>query len=57
VIYESQFRVIDLEENYEDFVQILSRMAHEKEEIYQKSCLDAAITITNYYQKKMQMNL
>lgn len=30
-LYDSHFRIIDLEENYSDFVQILGRMAHEKE--------------------------
>lgn len=38
-------------------MQILGRMAREKEEVYPKSCIDAIQTITNYYHKKLNINL
>ncbi len=38
-IYETNFSMIDLDENYVDYVQILGRMAREKDENYIKSCL------------------
>lgn len=56
-IYETNFSMIDLDENYVDFVQILGRMAREKDETYIKSCLEAIKTIIIFYESKLQINM
>lgn len=56
-IYETKFSIIDLDENYVDYVQILGRMAREKDETYIKSCLEAIKTIIAFEENKLNINL
>ena len=38
-VYESKFTILEIDDAYVDFVQILGKMAREKDEIYPASCI------------------
>lgn len=56
-ISDSQFSVFNLEENYNDIVQILGKLTREKQEAYGLGCLQIIQQIIDYFHKKMGIML
>jgi brefeldin A-inhibited guanine nucleotide-exchange protein len=56
-IAESNFTIFTLEDNYNDFVQILGRLAREKEENYALGCLQIIQQIIEYYHMRLGISL
>ena len=56
-ISDNNFTIFNLDENYTDFVQILSRLAREKEDSYALGCLQIIKEIIEYYHKQLGINL
>ena len=48
---------MEIDDNYVDFVQILGRMAREKEQVYPVSCIEAIKVIIEYFHSVHEINL
>lgn len=56
-IYESNFSILNLEECYNDIVQILNKLKSEREENYSLGCLNIISMIVEYYHQKLGIDL
>lgn len=56
-IAENNFAIFSLEENYNDFLQILGKLAREKEDTYATGCLQIIQQVVDYYHQRLSISL